>query len=232
MEKESAIQCVPVELMERLKVLAARLWDDKNPASVHLNAILEEFEPDVKSLGHIIKEYETDYSGRLSANQGESSRKEGRLKKEIEDLRAKLAGLETARAEALKRLEEFRAVLNTRETELAELKMKFSETEGDLNSKYVAKMQELYEKVNRKELDMLSRWEEKTKSLETRSQELETEYAARNRQLRLREKTLEEDFNARKAELIKTFDRIREGLEAREKALAAREAQRPPKGGI
>ena len=39
----------------------------------------------------------------------------------------------------------------------------------------------------------------------------------------MREKALEEDLNGRKAELIKTFDRIRADLEAREKAVAAHE---------
>lgn len=231
MEKERAIQCVPVELMERLKDLAARLWESKSPASVHLTAILEEFEPDVKSLGQLVKEYDEDYAERLQAGQNKYEQKESRLKKEIESLGARLAKSEAARADALKRLEEFRAVLSDRETLLAELKMRAAEQEGELNSKYVSRMQELYEKVSKKELDLLLRWEDKNRALEARSQEFEGERAARERQLKLREKALEEEFNSRKSELIKTFDRIREGLEAREKALAAREAQQPAKGG-
>lgn len=231
MEKERAIQCVPVELMERLKDLASRLWESKSPASVHLTAILEEFEPDVKSLGQLVKEYDEDYAGRLQAGQSKYEQKEGRLKKEIEDLKARLAKSETARAEALRRLEEFRAVLSDRETLLAELKMRTAEQEGELNSKFVTRMQELYEKVSKKELDLLLRWEDKNRALEARSQEFESERAARERQLKLREKALEEEFNSRKSELIRTFDRIREGLEAREKSLAAREAQQPAKGG-
>ena len=231
MEKERAIQCVPVELMERLKDLAARLWESKSPASVHLTAILEEFEPDVKSLGQLVKEYDEDYAERLQAGQNKYEQKESRLKKEIESLGARLAKSEAARAAALKRLEEFRAVLSDRETLLAELKMRAAEQEGELNSKYVSRMQELYEKVSKKELDLLLRWEDKNRALEARSQEFEGERAARERQLKLREKALEEEFNSRKSELIKTFDRIREGLEAREKALAAREAQQPAKGG-
>lgn len=232
MEKERAIQCVPVELIERLRALSARLWDDKNPASVHLNALLEEFDPDIKSLGNIIKEYEADYNGRLAAGQGEYARKEGRLRKEAEDLQARLGKTETARAEALKRIEELRGALADRENALAALKMKSTETEGDLNSRYVTKMQELYEKVNQKELDMLARWEEKNKSLETRTQEFEAEQSARSRQLKERERALEAEFNARKAELIKTFDRIREGLEARERALSSGEAGAKKGGGV
>jgi len=231
MEKERAIQCVPVELMERLKDLAARLWESKSPASVHLTAILEEFEPDVKSLGQLVKEYDEDYAERLQAGHDKYEQKEGRLKKEIEDLKARLAKSEADRADALKRLEEFRSVLSDRETLLAELKMRTAEQEGELNSKYVTRMQELYEKVSKKELDLLLRWEDKNRALEARSQEFEGERAARERQLKLREKALEEEFNARKSELIRTFDRIREGLEAREKGLAAREAQQPAKGG-
>lgn len=231
MEKERAIQCVPVELMERLRDLASRLWESKSPASVHLTAILEEFEPDVKSLGQLVKEYDEDYAERLQAGQAKYEQKEGRLKKEVEDLTARLAKSEAARAEALKRLEEFRAVLSDRETLLAEMKMRTAEQEGELNSKYVSRMQELYEKVSKKELELLLRWEDKNRAQEARAQEFESERAARERQLKLREKALEEEFNSRKSELIRTFDRIREGLEAREKALAAREAQQPAKGG-
>lgn len=227
MEKEKAIQCVPVELIDRLKALAARLWSEKNPVSVHLNAVLEEFGPDLKSLGQIIGEYEAEYASRAAQHREVCARGEARLAKEIEELKGRLAGSEAARAEALKRIEELRAALSEREDALGALKVKTSETEGDLNSRYVAKMQELYEKVNKKELDMLARWEEKNKSLETRSQEFEARQAAGSRQLKLREKALEEEFNARKAELIRTFDRIREGLEARERALP----QGPAKGG-
>jgi len=231
MEKERAIQCVPVELIERLKALASKLWDDRNPASVQLSTILEEFGPDVKTLENMLRDYEADYSRRLAAGQSKFEQKEGRLKKEIEDLKARQAGLESSRAEAVKRGEELKAAFNDREALLAELKMKSTETEGALNTKYVARMQELYEKVNKKELDLLTRWEEKNKTLETKLQDLENDYAAKGRQLRLREKALEEDFNARKAELIKTFDRIRAGLEAKEKELSAREEARPGKGG-
>lgn len=230
MEKERSIQCVPVDFVERLRVLAAKFWEEKNPASVHLNALLEEFGPDIKSLSHIIEEYESDYSGRLEAGRAKWESKEAGLRKEIEDLRARLARTETSRGEALKRLEALRALLSDKEAALAELKMRTSEAEESLNSKYVARMQELYEKVSRKELDMLARWEEKNKDLETRTQEFETARDARDRQLKIREKELEEEFLARKSELIRTFDRIREGLEAREKALAGREAKEQPQG--
>lgn len=220
MEKEREIQCVPIEFLDRLKALAARLWDDKNPASVHLATILQEFEQDISGLGKVIKEYDEDFA-----------KKENRFRKEIDDLKGRLARSEDTRGEAMKRLEELRASLAGRESALAEMKLKTTEEEGELNSKYVGRMQELYDKVSKKEMTLLSRWEEKNKSVELRAQEAEAAYAARERQLKIREKAIEEEFNARKTELIKTFDRIREGLEAREKALAAREAEVPGKGG-
>jgi hypothetical protein len=223
MEKERAIQCVPTELLERLKGLADRLWDDKNPASVHLNAILEEFEPDVRTLGHIIKEYEADYAGRLGFNEREHAQKESRLREEAEDFSRRLAEMEKEHAAGLKKIEGLKAALSARESVLAELKSKTVEDGSELNSKYVDKMQELYDRVNRKELEMLSRWEEKNKGLDAKIQSLESDLAAKVKQFKLREKALEEDFNGQKAELIRTFDRIRADLEAREKAVAAHE---------
>lgn len=231
MEKEHAIQCVPVELLERLKALSAKLWEDRNPTSVHLNAILEEFEPDMKALSNTIKEYEKEYAERLASSQSRYEQKENRLKKEIEELKARLAGLENSLRGALKKNEELQSVFSAREALVAELRIKTTEDEGALNSRYVARMQELYEKVNKKELDMLARWEDRNKSLEIRTRELDEEYAANTKQQKQRERALEEDYNARKADLIKTFDRIRAGLEAKEKELAEREEGKPAKGG-
>ncbi|MDO8806537.1 MAG: hypothetical protein Q7R35_19160 [Elusimicrobiota bacterium] len=253
MEKERAIQCVPVELLEKLKTLAARLWEDRNPASVHLNAILDEFEPDVRTLGNVITEYEADHSGRLAFAQSEYAQKESLLKKVIEDLKGRMAGIEASRAEAVKKNVELRSEFNAREELLAELKSKNAEHESVVNARFSTRMEELYIKVNNKEMEILAQWEEKNKALETkaqelngkvdkkereilarweeknkvfsaRAQELESNYAATGRQLKLRERALEEDYNARKAELIRTFDRIRAGLEAKEKELSAREA--------
>lgn len=231
MEKERAIQCIPVEMLERIKALSAKLWEERNPTSVHLNAILEEFEPDVKALANTIKEYEAEYSGRAASSQSRYEQKEARLKKELEDLKTRLASAEASRSEAVRKNEELKAAFNAREAQLAELRMKTAEDEGALNARYVARMQELYEKVNKKELDILTRWEDKNKALEAKEQDLDGEYAAKVKQLKMRELALEEDFNARKADLIKTFDRIRAGLEAKEKELVEREEARPAKGG-
>jgi hypothetical protein len=229
MEKERAIQCVPEEMLARLKALAEKLWSDKNPASVHLNAVLEEFEPDIRALGQIIKEYETDYAGRLAFNEREHAQKESRLREEAADFGARVAELEKEHAAGMKKIEELKASLAAKDAALAELKAKAAEDESELNARYVAKMQELYDKVNRKELEMLSRWEERNKGLEAKVQSLESDFAAKARQFELRGKALEEDFNGRKAELIRTFDRIRADLDAREKALTERENRKPGK---
>ena len=95
MEKERAIQCVPVELLERLSALAAKLWADRNPTSVALNALLEEFGPDVKTLGNLLKDSEADYAARVASNQSKYEQKESRLKKELEDFKARLAAVES-----------------------------------------------------------------------------------------------------------------------------------------
>ncbi len=219
MEKERAIQCVPVELLGKLKALSSKLWEDRNPASVHLNAILEEFEPDVKSLSNTIKEYESEYSGRVAANQSKYEQKESRIKKELEDLRSRLAAAETARTETLRKYEEVKAAFNSREALIAELKIKATEDEGALNARFVARMQELYDKVNKKELDMLAQWEEKNKALEAKELELGRQQAAAGEQLRLKSKALEEEYNARKAELIKAFEKIRLDISGREQSL-------------
>lgn len=223
MEKERAIQCIPAEMLERLKALGERLWSDNNPSSVHLNAILEEFAPDVKALGQIVREYESDYAGRLTARDGEHSRREARLKEESEALKANLSALEKENAASLKKAAEFKAAVHATEARISELQSKAMDEERDLNLKCVARMQELYDRTNKKELEMLNKWEEKNRSLEARAQAVEEDYSGRVRQFELREKALEEDAKARKVELIRTFDRIRSELDAREKALAVRE---------
>lgn len=232
MEKERAIQCVPAELMERLRSLAARLWDAKNPASVHLNAVLEEFEPEVKTLGHILGEYETDYSGRIAFKDREAAQRESRLKEEIEDMARRFAAMESSHSACLRKIAELKAVLAGKESELAELKARTAEEEIALNAKYVGKMQELYDRVSKKELEMLARWEEKNKGIDGKVQGIENDYAAKLAQITLREKALQEDFNARKADLIRTFDKVKVGLDAREKALSEREAAAKKGGAV
>lgn len=230
MEKEIAIQCVPVEMIQRLKALGARLWENNNPAAVHLNAILEEFDPDIRTLGHIVKEYETDYAQRLAFIEREHAQKEGRLKEEVEDRASRLSQLEKEHSDDLKKIEELKAVVFARDEALMEIRPRLAEQESELNGKYVAKMQELYDKVNRKELDMLSHWEDKNRAAEIKIQTLESDSEARTKQFKLKEKALEADFNAKKAELLRSFDKIRAEFEAREKSLGEREAKKTANG--
>jgi chromosome segregation ATPase len=192
---------------------------------VQLNALLEEFEPDLKALGHIIGEYESDCAARLSFKDRESAQREQRFSDEIAALEKRYAALESSHSAGLRKIAELKAALASKEGELAEVKAKTAEEETALNGKYVARMQELYDKVSRKELEMLARWEEKNAGIDSKIQGLEDEYAAKMKQLKLRERAMEEDFNARKAELIRTFDKIKGGLEAREKALSEKEAR-------
>jgi chromosome segregation ATPase len=223
MEKEQLIQCVPAELIGRLKELLARLWEEKNPAAVHLGAVMDEFETDVKSLTGVVKEYETDFSGRLKFLEEGYLERTRTLEKELAAYKARFSGLDAGRAESARKTAELEEALRLKEAELAESKVKLSEEESQLNSKYVTKMQELYDRVSRKEMEMFLRWEEKNKTLESKYGSLEAEYAGKAGEFKLRERALEAEVNARKEELIKTFDKAQLELEAREQALSARE---------
>src|SRR3989339_388615 len=207
MEKETLVQCVPIEMMERLKKLLSRLWEDNNPAGVHLGAIMDEFDSDIKALSGVVKEYEADFSGRLKFVQEEYKERVGMLEKDLADYKARMSGLDKTRGESSKKISELEEVLKRKEDELGALRIRLTEEGSQLNSKYVAKMQELYDRVSRKELEVLSRWEEKNKALDTKYSVLETEYSGKARQFKLREKVLEDEFNSRKEERIKTFDR-------------------------
>lgn len=231
MEKERQMQCVPTELLDRLRGLAARLWEEKSPGAVHLSALMEEFGAELRTLGSVLKQYEEEYVSQLAVSQNRFGQKEARLRKEIEDLKSLVAKGDAEKLEMIKRQAELRSHLAACEKTLAGLKEKTAEEEGELNAKYVASMEELYGKVNKREREILARWEDKNRYIETKTLEMEAAFSMREKQLKIREKNLEDDFNARKMELIKTFDRIRDGLEAREKALAEREAQTPAKGG-
>lgn len=226
MDKEMMVQCLPSELFDRLKTLLERLWEDKNPAAVHLNALLNEFDVEMKSLEGIVQEYEADYASRLSFMEKQYKDKIAALEGELGEYRNRVAAMDKERAESAERTEELNRGLKQKEAELADFKARTAEAEADLNLKYASRMHELFDKVNKKETEMIARWEEKNKSLDARIADAESEHAARARQLRLKEKALEDDFNARKSELIKTFDRIRLELEAREERLAA--AERKP----
>jgi len=216
MQKETLVKCVPVEMIERLKKLLERLWADNNPAGVHLGAIMDEFDSDIKALSGVLKEYEADFASRLKFTEEEYKTRIGTLETDLAGCKARMSGVDKNRGENDKKIAELSEILKRKEAELASAKGRFAEEESQLNSKYVAKMQELYDRVSRKELEILSRWEEKNNALDAKYGAMETEYAARSRQLKLREEALEKEFSVRKEQLIKTFDRVRLELNARE----------------
>ena len=223
MEKETPVQCVPLEMIAALKKLLSRLWEDNNPAGVHLGAIMDEFESDIKALSGVIREYETDFSSRLKLMKEKHGEDVQALRSELEACRARLSGVEKTRSESSRNVYELEESLKRKEDECSALSFRLAEEESRLNSKYVAKMQELYDRVSRKEHETLAHWEEKNTVLEARCLAIETEYAARVRQFKLLEKTLEDEFKVRKVELIKTCDRIMLEVDARQTELSARE---------
>lgn len=225
MEKEQFVTCVPTEMFERLKKLLDRLWEEKNPAGVHLGAILEEFGTDIKSLNGVVAEYEQDFAGRAKFMEEQYKDKINTLEAALTDYKTRILGVEQLRQEKDGKAGELAALLKAKEDELSIYKARLSEEEAALNSKYAAKMHELYDKIGKKELEMLAGWEEKNRALELRSEAAEKEYAAKYKQLKLRESTMDEEVNSRKEELIKAFDRARLELESRDKILSEREAR-------
>ncbi|MCX5784796.1 MAG: hypothetical protein NTX59_03825 [Elusimicrobia bacterium] len=223
MEKEILVTCVPVEMLERLKKLAKKLWDESNPVSVRLNVILDEFEQETRVLDNLAQEYEADYSMRHEFAKKEYEEKIARMGRETHELKTRLAGLKKEGEADRAKMAKLNSVLRSKEAEIDAIKISVSEDEGRLNSKFIIKMQELYDKVNKKELEILARWEEKNRDLETKLQTAGSEAAERLKQLKLRAKALEEDFKMRKAKLSKTFGTARLELDAKEKAISARE---------
>lgn len=224
MEKEKAIKCVPLDLVRNLQTLARRLWDEKNPAAVHVSALVEEFGDEVTSMEKVLGEYEAGYAGRLAIAEREHAEKVAVLESQIRDLKERVAATDAERAGLHKKMSELSEALRRKEAELADARAAGAESESELNSRYVARMQELYDKLNKREQEMLSSWEEKGRELELRAQAQEKARVEKARTLDAREKIMEDEFALKKAELIKTFERARAELEAREKSLAEREA--------
>lgn len=224
MEKEKAIKCVPLDLVRNLQTLSRRLWDEKNPAAVHVSALIEEFGDEVTSMEKVLGEYEAGYAGRLAIAEREHAEKVSVLEAQIRDLKDRVAAADAERAGLHKKMTELAEVLRRKEAELADARAAGAESESELNSRYVSRMQELYDKLNKKEQEMLASWEEKGREMELRAQAQEKARVEKTRALDAREKIMEDEFSLKKAELIKTFERARAELQAREKSLAEREA--------
>ncbi|KAF0127003.1 MAG: hypothetical protein FD189_768 [Elusimicrobia bacterium] len=237
MEKEKAVKCVPLDLVRNLQTLSRRLWDEKNPAAVHVSALIEEFGDEVTSMEKVLGEYEAGYAGRLAIAEREHAEKAAVLEAQISDLKDRVAAGDAERAGLHGRIAQLSDELRKKESALADARAAGAENESGLNSRYVARMKELYDKLNRKELEMLSSWEEKNGELERRDgalreleADIEKRLAAGKKALAGRESALEDEFALKKAELIKTFERARAELQAREKSLAGREAATPDAG--
>lgn len=224
MEKEKAVKCVPLDLVRNLQALSRRLWDEKNPAAVHVSALIEEFGDEVTSMEKVLGEYESGYAGRLAIAEREHGEKVSVLEAQIGDLKERVAAADAERAGLHKKISELSDLLRRKEAELADARAAGAESESELNSRYVTRMQELYDKLNKKEQEMLSSWEEKSRELELRAQAQEKARVEKARALDARERIMEDEFALKKAELIKTFERARAELQARERSLAEREA--------
>lgn len=224
MEKEKAIKCVPLDLVRNMQDLSRRLWDEKNPAAVHVSALIEEFGDEVTSMEKVLGEYEAGYAGRLAIAEREHAEKVSVLEAQIRDLKDRVAAADAERAGLHKKMTELSETLRRKEAELADARAAGAESESELNSRYVSRMQELYDKLNKKEQEMLASWEEKSREMELRAQAQEKARVEKARALDAREKIMEDEFSLKKAELIKTFERARAELQAREKSLAERES--------
>ena len=87
------------------KALLERLWEEKNPAAVHLNALLNEFDVEMKSL-EVVQEYEADYASRLSFMEKQYKDKINSLENELSEHKSRVAALDSARAESAAKLDE------------------------------------------------------------------------------------------------------------------------------
>ncbi|MFH1618407.1 MAG: hypothetical protein ABIG11_00725 [bacterium] len=215
------------ELWERLTALCEQLWKDDNPAAVPLQVIIEEFRGELSSLGRLMpegdklfkeqvhlvseklkKEYEKKSAG-LEETIGDYA---GREAKMVEELRAKKS-----------RAEELLKALDDREADMENLREKLLRTETEFNSRHAESIREMYEDLNRKEKEMSSFWETMRKSMEEKTRAAEKQHRDRLAHVETREKTMTAEFAAKKTELLRTFEKIRKGLEDRAALLSDKE---------
>lgn len=115
MEKEKLVRYVPADMVNRLKKLLVRLWETKNPASAYLSAILNDLEPEVRSLNDTIVD--------ISSKERDTTirEKEKNWALERENLRDEAErGLEELRASAEARLEKTKVSFACEKAELSE----------------------------------------------------------------------------------------------------------------
>lgn len=227
MEKERAIQCVPVEMLARLKALAERLWSDNNPSSVHINAILEEFAPDVKALGYVVSEYEADCASRVLARHEEHTRAEARLQEEIQALKNTVAALENENASALENTAELRAAVRAGDARLDELKSKSLAAERELKSKLAEMEREAKARTMEVEREVKSKTVEAERELRSKALDTEEELKSKameverelNHKYVARTQELYDQLNKKELELLAKWEEKNKELEARARAV-------------
>lgn len=215
------------EMWNRLTELCARLWKENNSAAVPLQSLLEEFRAEVGVIEQILPEYDKSLRERVSTAE-KNIKKDCELKiaemdSRLADSAVRLAGAENKVKEHEKKTVELSGLLDAKNRELEETKARMPQAEAELNSKYTAKMQELYDQISRKEAELAAFWENRHKAVEEKAQSLEKQYREKINQLDYRAQSYEKELSSRKDELFRAFDKMRREMEAREAAAAQKE---------
>ncbi|MBI4351149.1 MAG: hypothetical protein HY550_06900 [Elusimicrobia bacterium] len=220
MEKEKLVHYVPADMVDRLKKLLVRLWETRNPASAQLGAILEDAEPEVRSLN------ETLFDVSARERNAAIREKDRNWTREREKLREEAGrALEELRAAATARLEKAGVSFACEKAELNEALGRAQKESEDLYSE------------NRR---MKGRLEEQEAELKRRLFEAKAEYdkeSGRRIQeaveqitghLLLALKAAEQKFSDASAEAFRAKeenDRLRDALAARTRQLEESIAQ-------
>lgn len=215
MKKE--LKCVPEAFLHRLNSFAEKLWKEKNPSSVELSAIMEEFEDEMLSYEDLAGKTSEDFKKKLENIKAEKAEAEAEAEKRIEILKEKNEKILAENLKMAEEIKELREAVKAGESRLAEAKAEISLEKTRLTMEYSARTQSLYEEIRVKEEAMLKKWEEKNRDVENRLSAIEREYNRKVSELKMKEKSLNEDFLNKKKDLIRTFEKVRADLENREK---------------
>ena len=99
MEKTKHVQCVPADMVDRLKQLLVRLWETKNPAAHSLSAVLSDFEPDTRVLSEAILDVSIkERSIALKENEKNYAAEKEKLQAELERLSEEVRAAAAARS--------------------------------------------------------------------------------------------------------------------------------------
>ena len=133
------VQCVPADMVDRLKQLLVRLWETKNPAAHSLSAVLSDFEPDTRVLSEAILDVTIkERSIALKENEKNYAAEKEKLQAELERIS------EEVRASAAVRLEKIKASFVCEKAELEkELKEKRQELEKEFAERAARQAEEL-----------------------------------------------------------------------------------------